>query len=88
MYLASATRPGILYAISKLRWLTSNPGDDHWQALENVPRYLRSTMSYGIHYIGYPAILEGYSDSNWISDANKINATSGYLFTIGGAAVS
>lgn len=45
-------------------------------------------MSYGIHYTGYPAVLEGYSDSNWISDADEIKATSGYLFTLGGAAVS
>ena len=34
---------------------------------------------------GYP---EGYSDSNWISDADEIKATSGYVFTLGGGAVS
>jgi hypothetical protein len=32
-------------------------------------------------------LLEGYSDSNWISDVAEIKATSGYIFTIGGAAV-
>ena len=36
---------------------------------------------------GYPRVLEGYSDSNWISDADKINATSGYVFILGGGAV-
>jgi hypothetical protein len=51
-------------------------------------RYLRGTSTYGLHYTGYPAVLEGYSDSNWISDADEIKATSGYVFTIGGAAVS
>jgi hypothetical protein len=40
------------------------------------------------YYTGYPVVLEGYSDSNWTSDADKIKATSGYIFTIGGAAVS
>ena len=29
-----------------------------------------------------------YSDSNWISDADEIKATSGYVFTHGGGAVS
>jgi hypothetical protein len=29
MYLASATRPVISFAVSKLSWFTSNPGDDH-----------------------------------------------------------
>ncbi|KAK1650120.1 hypothetical protein QYE76_067925 [Lolium multiflorum] len=46
------------------------------------------TASYGIHYTGYPRVLEGYSDANWISDADETKATSGYLFTLGGGAVS
>src|SRR3954466_1690383 len=50
--------------------------------------YLCGTMSYGIHYSGNPAVLEGYSDSNWISDVDELYATSGYVFTLGGGAVS
>nr|ABA95374.1 retrotransposon protein, putative, Ty1-copia subclass [Oryza sativa Japonica Group] len=88
MYLASATRPDISFAVSKLSRFVSNPGDDHWQALERVMRYLKGTMSYGIHYTGYPKVLEGYSDSNWISDADEIKATSRYVVILGGGAVS
>jgi hypothetical protein len=33
-------------------------------------------------------VLEGYSDANWISDIDQIYATSGYVFTLGGGAVS
>jgi hypothetical protein len=88
MYLASATRPDISFAVSKLSRFTSNPGDDHWRALEHVMRYLVGTMEYGIHYSGFPAILEGYSDANWISDLDELYATSGYVFTLGGVAVS
>ena len=88
MYLASATRPDISFAVSKLSRFVSKPGDDHWHALERVMRYLKGTASYGIHYTGYPRVLEGYSDSNWISDADEIKATSGYVFTLGGGAIS
>nr|AAT81746.1 integrase core domain containing protein [Oryza sativa Japonica Group]ABF96757.1 retrotransposon protein, putative, Ty1-copia subclass [Oryza sativa Japonica Group] len=88
MYLASATRPDISFAVSKLSRFVSNPGDDHWQALERVMRYLKGTMSYGIHYTRYPKLLEGYSDSNWISDADEIKAASEYVFTLGGGVVS
>ena len=88
MYLASATRPDISFAVSKLSKFMSNPGTDHWHALERVMRYLVGTMSYGIHYSGHPAVLEEYSDSNWISDANELYATSGYVFTLGGGAIS
>jgi len=38
--------------------------------------------------MGYPKVLEGYSDANWISDADGLKATSGYTFTLGGGAVS
>ena len=30
----------------------SNPGTDHWHALERVMRYLAGTMSYGITILG------------------------------------
>jgi hypothetical protein len=50
--------------------------------------YLRGTTSFGIHYSGYPLVLEGYSYSNWISDANETKTTSDYVFKLAGAVVS
>jgi hypothetical protein len=88
MYLASATRPNILFAMSKLSRFTSNLGDDHWHALERVMHYLAGTMDYRIYYSGYPAILEVYSDANWISNVDGLYAMSGYVFTLSGATLS
>jgi hypothetical protein len=88
MYLASTTRPDISFAVSKLSRFVSNPGDTHWSALERVLRYLKGTMSYGIHFTGYPRILEGYCDANWISDADELYVTSGYAFLLRGGVVS
>ena len=64
MYLASVTRPDISFAMSKLSRFVSNLRDDHWRVLERVLRYLKGTMSYCIHYTGYPRVLEGYCDAN------------------------
>jgi hypothetical protein len=50
--------------------------------------YLVGTMDYIIHYSGYPAVLEGYNNANWISDVDELYATSGYVFTLGGGAIS
>jgi hypothetical protein len=50
--------------------------------------YLVGTMDYGIHYFGYPAVLEGYSDANWISNMDELYDMSGYVFILGAAAVS
>ena len=58
MYLASSMRPNISFAVSKLSRFMSNPGTDHWHALEKIMRYLVSTMSYAIHYSGHPVVLE------------------------------
>jgi len=45
-------------------------------------------MNYGFFYRGLPAILEGYSDTNWISDSVEIKSTTGYVFTLGGGAIA
>jgi hypothetical protein len=88
MYLAIATWPDISFAVSKLSMFVSNSRDTHWSALERVLRYLKGTMSYGIHFTGYPRVLEGYCDANWISDADELYATSGYAFLLGSGAIS
>ena len=88
MYLASATRSDILFAVCKLSRFVSNSGDDHWRALERVMRYRKGTMIYSICYTGHPKVLEGHCDANWISDADELYATSGYMFSLGGGAVS
>ena len=41
-----------------------------------------------MHYTKYSSVLEGYSDANWISDIKDSKSTSGYVFTLAGAAVS
>ncbi|KAL6344924.1 hypothetical protein AAG906_006685 [Vitis piasezkii] len=75
MYLMSCTRPDIAYAVTK-----------HWQGIIRVLKYLRFTRDYRLHYTRYPAVLEGYSDANWISNVKDSKSHSGYVFTLGGAA--
>ena len=88
MYVMNYTRPYIAYSVSKLSRYMSNPGVDHWKAIIRVLRYLRYTQNYGLHYTRYPTVLEGYSDANWIYDIKDTKSTSGYVCTLGGAAVS
>ena len=45
-------------------------------------------MNYGILYSGFPPMLEGYNDANWISYSNEIKSTIGYVFTLGGGVVA
>ena len=80
--------PDIAYDVSKLSRYTSNLSPDHWKTIVRVLRYLKYTQNYGLHYSKYPVVLEGYCDANWISDTKDSKFTSGYLFTLGGGAVS
>jgi hypothetical protein len=88
MYLMNCSRPDIAYAVNRLSRYTHNPGKDHWNALCRVLKYLRGTMNLGLCYVGYPSVLEGYTDANWISDSDETKSTSGFIFSLGRAAVT
>ncbi|GJU52704.1 zinc finger, CCHC-type containing protein [Tanacetum coccineum] len=62
MYAMTSTRPDIAYVVGRLSRFTSNPSRQHWKAITRVFKYLRGTKDYGLSYVGYPSVLEGYSD--------------------------
>ncbi|XP_070032506.1 secreted RxLR effector protein 161-like [Nicotiana tomentosiformis] len=88
MYIMNCTRLDIACAVSKLSRYISNPDQTHWMAMKRVLGYLRHTQDYALHYSKYHAVIEGYSDANWITGSSETKSTSGYVFTICGGAVS
>ena len=38
---------------------------------------------YGLYYIRYHVVLEGYNDANWISNVKDSKSQSDYVFTLG-----
>ena len=88
MYAMQCTRPDIAYAVSKLSRFTSNPSVEHQKAIGRVLGYLKATKDLGLFYSEFPAVLEGYTDASWISSAGDNKSTTGWVFTLGGAAVS
>ncbi|GKD39484.1 zinc finger, CCHC-type containing protein [Tanacetum coccineum] len=51
MYAMTCTRPDIAFAVGKLSRYTSNPGTQHWEAIQRVLKYLKKTMDYRLTYI-------------------------------------
>ena len=88
MYVMNCTRPDIACAGSKLSRFTVSPNENHWKAMKRLLGYLKHTQDYALHYTKYPTVLEGYCDANWITDTKDAKSTSGYVFTLGGEAVS
>ncbi|GJU14938.1 retrotransposon protein, putative, ty1-copia subclass [Tanacetum coccineum] len=52
--------------------------------LKQAPKH----RDYGLHYDRHLDVIEGYSDANWIFDIKDSRSTSGYVFTLGGTAIS
>nr|GFA31917.1 hypothetical protein [Tanacetum cinerariifolium] len=88
MYAMTSTRPDIAYAASRLSWFTSNPSRQHWKAITRIFKYSRGTKDYGLSYVGYSSVLEGYSDANWINHVKDSSSTSGWVFLLGKGAIS
>ncbi|KAL6311728.1 hypothetical protein AAG906_020723 [Vitis piasezkii] len=87
MYLMKCIRLDITHAVGRLSQYTQSPNQDHWTVVHRVLKYLRSTINYGLCYSGFPSVLEGFSDANWISDLDEIKSTSGYVFILGESAI-
>ncbi|KAJ6833977.1 uncharacterized protein M6B38_337145 [Iris pallida] len=88
MYATTATRPDKAFAVRMLSRFTSNPGIKHWKAVKRVMRYLKKTQTYVLYYNGDPSVVEGFSDASWFSEVESERSTGGYIFTMGGAAIS
>jgi hypothetical protein len=97
MYIAVATRPDIMHAISILSRYLTMPSKDHWRAGLRVLAYLSNTADLGIHYrkdnlrsmndIDSSALV-GYADADFGNDIDSSRSMTGYVFTINGSALS
>ncbi|KAL0350117.1 UNVERIFIED_CONTAM: Retrovirus-related Pol polyprotein from transposon TNT 1-94 [Sesamum radiatum] len=88
MFLMNYTRPDIAYAVSRLSRYTHNPNKEHWDALRHLLKYLKGTINLYLYFNKYPGVLEGFCDANSVTDNDEVSSTSGYVFTLGGGAIS
>ena len=89
LYLSVATRPDITYAVSNVAKFSASPTTRHWTAVKRIMRYLKGTTNLGLVYTPQSNNnCVGFSDSDWGGDLDDRKSTSGYVFQIGGGAVS
>jgi hypothetical protein len=50
--------------------------------------YLKGMINLGLFYSDFPAVMEGYSDVSWMTSSNDNKSTSGWIFSLGGCAIS
>ena len=87
IYAMLYTRPDISYAVSVTNRYQSNPGNDHWMAVKHILKYLKGTKDKFIIYGGNELQVNGYTDSDFQSDPDDRESTSGFIFILNGNAI-
>ena len=65
-----------------------NPGQGHWIAVKHILKYLKRTRECMLVYQSDNLCPLGYTDSDFQTDRDARKSTSGYVFTLGGGAVT
>ena len=66
----------------------ANPGPQHMKLARRILRYLNGTKCLGLTYKGHPLVPKGFTDADWAGCRDARRSTAGYLFNIGGGAIS
>ena len=82
LYLTTS-RPDISYSVGMCARYQANPKESHMNALKRIIRYVKTTADFGVWYSkDTNDVLAGYSDANWIRNANDRRSTSGGCFYV------
>jgi hypothetical protein len=83
------TRPSICFAMNTLSKYMIEPRHVHWIVENDMLRYLRGAIGYGLRYVsGGEVKLKGYTNSNWAGSALDRKSTSGCCFNLGSGMIS
>ncbi|UYV77950.1 hypothetical protein LAZ67_15003007 [Cordylochernes scorpioides] len=88
LWLAGMTRPDIAYAVSYVSKFNSSPLQQHWNAVKHLLRYLKKTKDLKLVFSKTGKKLAAFADADWGSDKEDRKSYSGYIFVLGGAAIS
>ena len=90
LFLATASRADISFAVGVLSQYLDNPGRQHWIAVKRLLKYLKGTKDLSLHFEkDTPAFeLIGYCDADYAGCHDTRRSTSGSVFVLAGGAIS
>jgi len=89
MYLMVCTRMDIAAAVGTFSRFMQDPGLAHWEGIKRVLKYLKGTSGKCLRFVRQGGVLlSGFCDSDFAGCIDTRRSTSGYLFLLGGGAVS
>jgi hypothetical protein len=89
MYLMAMTRPDIAFSVNQVAAYVSDPGEEHWSAVNDILAYLRRTIHHDICYGDcHNSTLLGYTDADWAGELENENQPLVSKFLFNGGPVS
>ena len=83
------THPDIAYAVQQICLHMHDPREPHLNALKRILRYIKGTISHGIHLKATDiSKITAYSDADWAGCTTTRRSTSGYCVFLGENLVS
>ena len=78
----------VSYAVNAVSRYMAKPGKEHWKAVQWIMRSLRGSNSVCLQFGRNRDGVAGYVDFDYARDLDKRRSLIGYVFTIGGCAIS
>ncbi|XP_043705316.1 uncharacterized mitochondrial protein AtMg00810-like [Telopea speciosissima] len=86
---ATLTRPDIQFAVNKVCQYMQRPTIEHWAIVKRILRYLKGTLSYGVHFDRRsPLTLSAFSDADWAGCHDDRKSQGGFAIFLGTNLVS
>ena len=89
IYAMLYTWPDIVLAVSVMSKYQSNPDEEHWIAVKNILKYLRRTKDLFLIFRGGSELrIEGYTDSDFMSNPDDKKSISGSVIICNDGVIS
>ena len=88
MYAMVYTRPDISQAVSVVSRYMANPGKEQQHAIKWILIYLKFTSNFCLEFGKTNNTLVSFVDSDYAGDLDRRRSLTGYVFYVGGCAVS
>lgn len=91
MYGMVCSRPDLAHAVSVISRFMADPGQEHWEALKWVLRYLNDSCASGLRFkrkLQEVKAITGYVDSDFAGNIDTKKSLSRYVLTLFGTAIS
>lgn len=78
------TRPDLSFAVNKVCQFLHSPTTTHWTTVKRILRYVKGTMTMGLHIRKSPSTLvSAFSDADWAGCVDDRRSTGGFAVFFG-----